>query len=80
MLIEDEHLAQESLSTPLESDQPAATNASNESYFKKYIRLKRYLQRNENKFILLEQQNVKAIKQLYDLLNNEQKRYLACKL
>ena len=77
MLIEDENLAQESLSTPLESDQPAA---SNESYFKKYIRLKRYLQRNENKFILLEQQNVKAIKQLYDLLNNEQKRYLACKL
>ena len=78
MLIEDETLAQESLSMPLDKDQPPAAASADNSYFKKYIRLKRYLQRNENKFILLEQQNVKAIKQLYDLLNNEQKRYLAC--
>ena len=51
-----------------------------EAYFNKYISLKRYLKANENKFIELEQKNIKSIKQIYELLNYEQKMRLVRKL
>ena len=38
--------------------------------------IKNHLKSNEKKFIELEQKNLKSIKQLYELLNNEQKRQL----
>ena len=39
----------------------------------KYIQLKRYLQRNEGRFVQLEQANLRAIRQLYTMLTREQK-------
>lgn len=45
----------------------------NNIYFKKFIQLKKYLKRNENRFVELERANLKAIKQVYSLLSGEQK-------
>lgn len=42
-------------------------------YFKKFIQLKKYLKKNENRFLDLERANLKAIKQIYSMLNGEQK-------
>ena len=49
-------------------------------YFKKFIQLKKYLRRNESKFLEIERANLKAIKQIYSLLNSEQKIRLIRKL
>ena len=80
MLInEDQALINESLSSSIDQDmseQAAATGEQQQNYLKKYIGLKKYLKRNENKFIQLEMQNIKAIKQIFDLLTNEQRRSL----
>ena len=42
-------------------------------YFRKFIQLKRYLKQSEEKFVNLEQENLKSIKQVYALLTGEQK-------
>lgn len=42
-------------------------------YFKKFIQIKKYLKRNENRFVELERANLKAIKQIYAMLNPDQK-------
>lgn len=46
---------------------------SDSGYVKKYALLKQYLKKSEEKFVQLEQTNLKAIKQLYSLLTGEQK-------
>ena len=83
MLInEDKLMIDESLSSSIDQDisEQAASSEQQQNYFKKYIRLKKYLKRNENKFVQLEMQNIKAIKQIFDLLTNEQRRSLIRKL
>lgn len=42
-------------------------------YFKKFIQLKKYVKRSEARFIELERSNLTAIKQVYTMLNGEQK-------
>lgn len=48
----------------------------NNIYFKKFIQLKRYVRRSEARFVELERANLRAIKQVYSLLNAQQKLQL----
>ena len=72
----------ESLATAVDEDIEAykssdvAHPAPDNNFFNKYISLKKYLKNNENKFIELEQKHLKSIKQIYQLLNKEQKMRL----
>ncbi|CAF0966627.1 unnamed protein product [Brachionus calyciflorus] len=43
------------------------------TFFKKYIKLKKYLRNNENTFIQLQQTHLKALKQIFSILTPEQK-------
>lgn len=76
---QEQKLIDESFTGPIEADLEAfRTNNKNNSeidniYFKKFIQLKKYLKNNENKFIDLEQANLRAVKQLFSILTHEQK-------
>lgn len=75
MLEEEQKLIDESFNVPIETEIENFTSQSNADniYFKKFIQLKKYLKRNENKFINLQQMHLKAIKQIYSILTHEQK-------
>ncbi len=83
---EEYRLVSESLNRPVDEDIESFKSAANtenkiiDAYFNKYLSLKKYLKVNENKFIELEQKNIKSIKQIYELLNYEQKMRLVRKL
>jgi len=70
ILNEESKIIDECLKHPSESD---LQSLKDNVYFNKYVKLKKYLKNSENKFIELEQKNIKAIKQIYSLLNKEQK-------
>ena len=83
MLDEEYKIISECLSDPVESDLEQLSkqlktvdNLEPNDYFKKYIQLKKYLKKTESKFGHLEQSNLKAIRQVYSLLSNEQKMRL----
>ena len=83
MLDEEYKIISECLSVPVESDLEQLSkklktvdNLESTDYFKKYIQLKKYLKKTESKFVHLEQSNLKAIRQVYSLLSNEQKMRL----
>jgi hypothetical protein len=50
--------------------------AANNIFFKKFLAIKRYLENNEKKFIDLERKHIRAIEQVYNLLNSDQKKRL----
>ena len=83
---EEYRLVSESLNRPVDEDIESFKEAANteskivDAYFNKYLSLKKYLRVNENKFIELEQKNIESIKQIYELLNYEQKMRLVRKL
>lgn len=65
------------MTSPIESDLEQFDNEKKANdYFKKYIQLKKYLKKNETKFVDLEQANLKAIAQIYSILTTEQKMRL----
>lgn len=70
ILNEESKIIDECLKQSSDSD---LQNLTDSVYFNKYVKLKKYLKSSENKFIELEQKNLKAIKQIYSLLNKEQK-------
>lgn len=72
---EEKKLIDETLNSNLDTDgtEPTDIETSENIYFKKFIQLKKYLRRNENRFLELERANLKAIKQIYSMLNAEQK-------
>ena len=78
LLEEEQMLISECLSNSIEAEQQKFNQmkiddlAAND-YFKKYIQLKKYLKKTETKFIDMEQANLKAIRQVYSMLTNEQK-------
>lgn len=78
MLEEEQNIISECLSNSIEAEQQKFNEmkiqdlAAND-YFKKYIQLKKYLKKTETKFVDMEQANLKAIRQVYSMLNNDQK-------
>jgi hypothetical protein len=76
----DEDIESFKLATNSDTNNNNNNKLAADAYFNKYISLKRYLTANENKFIELEQKNIKSIKQIYELLNYEQKMRLVRKL
>jgi hypothetical protein len=75
MLAEEKKLVDEILSnteSESESQNADVTNQPN-AFAKKYLVLKNYIKKTEQKFIDLETQNLKSIQQVYGLLNREQK-------
>ncbi len=78
MLEEEQNIISECLSNSIEMEQQKFNEmkiqdlAAND-YFKKYIQLKKYLKKTETKFVDMEQANLKAIRQVYSMLNNDQK-------
>jgi hypothetical protein len=81
MLFEEEQrIVNECLATSIEDEQKQEANANAANYFNKYIQLRKYLNNNEQQFIDLQQTSLKAIRQVYSLLTNEQKLKLIRKL
>jgi hypothetical protein len=78
LLEEEQNIISECLSNSIEAEQQKFNEmkiqdlAAND-YFKKYIQLKKYLKKTETKFVDMEQANLKAIRQVYSMLNNDQK-------
>jgi len=78
LLEEEQNIISECLSNSIEMEQQKFNEmkiqdlAAND-YFKKYIQLKKYLKKTETKFVDMEQANLKAIRQVYSMLNNDQK-------
>lgn len=75
---------EESLNIPIESDlenlkkiqnqiSDSSSVLNDQSYLKKYIKLKKYLRNNEKKFIQLEQTNLRALKHIFSILSPQQK-------
>lgn len=75
LLAEEQRIVSECLSVPVaeEADQAPASECEQKQLFGKYIQLKKYVHRSEQKFIDLEQKHLKAIRQVYSLLSAEQK-------
>ena len=77
LLEEEQRLINECISTPIETeDYIKPTDIAQKDYFNKYIQLKKYLYKNETKFVELEQAHLKAVRQVYSLLNTDQKMKL----
>lgn len=70
---EDQRILDECISRANENEVLLENEDDQKKFFDKYIRLKKYLYKNEQKFIDLEQTNLKAIRQVYMLLSPEQK-------
>lgn len=68
----DEILNNQSENNDLSVDQQATTSSSS-VMVRKYLLMRNYLKKSENKFIDLERQNLKSIQQIYALLSREQK-------
>jgi hypothetical protein len=68
----DEILNNQSENNDLSVDQQA-TKSSSSVMVRKYLLMRNYLKKSENKFIDLERQNLKSIQQIYALLSREQK-------
>lgn len=75
LLEEEQRIVNECLADPVtgDADQAPASESEQKQFFGKYIQLKKYLYKSEQKFIDLEQTHLKAIRQVYSLLSPEQK-------
>ena len=76
MIDQEEKLISECLEKSIESD---IDSQQNNEYFQKYIQLKKYLQKNEKKFIELEKTHLKALRNIFSMLSNEQRMKLVSK-
>lgn len=77
LLEEEQRIINECIAAPLEAENSIKpTDNAQKDYFNKYIQLKKYLYKNETKFVELEQAHLKAVRQVYSLLNTDQKMKL----
>ena len=82
MVDQEAKIVSECLNLSAESELEAKSQdpIQNNEYFKKYIQLKKYLNKNEKKFIDLEQTHLKALRNMYSVLTKSQKMKLICNL
>ena len=75
---EEDRIVSECISKSVEDEETSQQLNDNDQkyFFNKYIKLKKYLYNNEEKFVELEQTHLKAIRQVYSLLSPEQKMKL----